>query len=76
MTLILRGRKFGFQLEELRQWLLIYEDQGTDVQNKVFVEMADRKLAELKDQQSQLIQTISELEDLRSRTQNLVMKPA
>ncbi len=76
MTLILRGRKFGFQLEELRQWLLIYEDQGTDVQNKVFVEMADRKLAELKDQQIQLIQTISELEDLRSRTQNLVMKPA
>ena len=25
MTLILRGRKFGFQLEELRQWLLIYD---------------------------------------------------
>ena len=25
MTLILRGRRFGFQLEELRQWLLMYE---------------------------------------------------
>ena len=29
MTLILRGRKFGFQLEELRQWLLIYDQDGT-----------------------------------------------
>ena len=27
MTLILRGRKFGFQLEELRQWLLIYDKE-------------------------------------------------
>ena len=25
MTLILRGRKWGFSLEEIRQWLLIYE---------------------------------------------------
>jgi len=30
MKLILRGRKFGFQLEELRQWLLIYEKEGTE----------------------------------------------
>ena len=29
MKLILRGRKFGFQLEDIRQWLLIYENEGT-----------------------------------------------
>ena len=28
MTLILRGRKFGFQLEDIGQWLLIYEKAG------------------------------------------------
>ena len=28
MTLILRGRRFGFSLEEIRQWLLIYQHQG------------------------------------------------
>ena len=29
MTLILRGRKFGFLLEELRQWLEIYDEKAT-----------------------------------------------
>lgn len=71
MTLILRGRKFGFQLEELRQWLLIYEQDGTSAQMNVFLEMADRKLTELKEQQVQLAQTIDELEDLRSVTEKL-----
>ena len=71
MTLILRGRKFGFQLEELRQWLLIYDQEGTKAQMNVFLDMADRKLAELRDQQSQLSQTIEELEQLRRTTDKL-----
>jgi len=71
MTLILRGRKFGFQLEELRQWLLIYEQEGTKAQMNVFLDMADRKLAELRDQQVQLSQTIEELEQLRQTTDKL-----
>ena len=54
MTLILRGRKFGFQLEELRQWLLIYDKEGTNAQMNVFIDMADRKLIELFEQQKQL----------------------
>ena len=72
MTLILRGRKFGFQLEELRQWLLIYDQDGTKAQMSVFLDMADRKLAELRDQQVQLSQTIEELEQLRQTTDKLV----
>ena len=72
MTLILRGRKFGFQLEELRQWLLIYDQDGTKAQMNVFLDMADRKLAELRDQQVQLSQTIEELEQLRQTTEKLV----
>ena len=72
MTLILRGRKFGFQLEELRQWLLIYDQDGTKAQMNVFLDMADRKLAELRDQQVQSSQTIEELEQLRQTTDKLV----
>ena len=72
MTLILRGRKFGFQLEELRQWLLIYDQDGTKAQMNVFLDMADRKLAELRDQKVQLSQTIEELEQLRQTTDKLV----
>ena len=29
MTLILRGRRFGFSLEEIRQWLQIYVKKGS-----------------------------------------------
>jgi len=50
---------------------LIYEQDGTSAQMNVFLEMADRKLAELKEQQVQLAQTIDELEDLRSVTEKL-----
>ena len=62
MTLILRGRKFGFQLEELRQWLLIYDQDGTEAQMEVFLGMAERKLKELKERQIQLAETLDELE--------------
>ena len=68
MTLILRGRRFGFSLEEIRQWLLIYEQKGTHDQNKVLVEMADRQLAALKQQQSDLDETIADLAALRDAT--------
>ena len=74
MTLILRGRKFGFQLEELRQWLLIYDHEGTETQMEVFLGMADRKLTELKEQQIQLAETLDELEKLRQTTHQMLNK--
>lgn len=68
MTLILRGRKFGFQLEDIRQWLLIYENEGTDAQMRAWIELADRQLAELDEQRKQLDEAITELRDLRNQT--------
>ena len=68
MTLILRGRRFGFSLEDIRQWLLIYEHEGTEAQMREWVALADRQMAELKEQQSQLDETISELQKLRDET--------
>lgn len=68
MTLILRGRKYGFSLEEIRQWLLIYEEQGTQVQAQAFVELADRQLEALDEQKKELEQAIRELEELRAET--------
>lgn len=68
MKLILRGRKFGFQLEDIRQWLLIYENEGNAAQMKAFLEMADRQLVELKEQRHQLDEAIEELGSLRDAT--------
>ncbi len=68
MTLILRGRKFGFQLEDIRQWLLIYENEGTQAQMRAWIELADRQLSELDEQRKQLDDAITELQTLRNDT--------
>ncbi len=68
MKLILRGRRFGFSLEEIRQWLLMYQQKGTKPQLQNFVELADRQLAVLTEQQKQLEGTIAELRQLRDES--------
>lgn len=68
MTLILRGRKFGFQLEDIRQWLLIYEHEGTEAQMRAWIDMADRQLAQLEDERRQLDEAMAELKSLRDET--------
>ncbi|GAB5432111.1 MerR family transcriptional regulator [Tritonibacter mobilis] len=72
MKLILRGRKFGFQLEEIRQWLLIYDKEGDEAQNRAFIEMADRQLKELELQRQQINEAMDELTDLRKVTLDLL----
>ena len=68
MTLILRGRRFGFSLEDIRQWLLIYENEGNEVQMREWVAMADRQMVELAEQRKQLDETLAELSALREAT--------
>lgn len=68
MKLIMRGRKFGFALEDIRQWLLIYENEGTDAQMRTWIEMADRQLSELAEQKAQLDEAMAELQRLRDDT--------
>ena len=65
MTLVMRGRKFGIKLEDIRQWLLIYENEGTEAQMRNWVEMADQKLEELERQRAQLEKAMKELRDTR-----------
>lgn len=72
MTLILRGRKFGFSLEEIRQWLLIYDQEGTEVQLNAFVQMADSKMRDLVEQRVQLDETIKDLESLRATARKAI----
>jgi DNA-binding transcriptional MerR regulator len=72
MTLILRGRRFGFSLEEIRQWLLIYETRGSRAQYQTFVVNSGRQLGELERQRDELDQTIADLRALRDETQRIV----
>ena len=65
MTLILRGRRWGFSLEEIRQWLLIYENEGTKSQYREFIRLADRQLATLGKERAELDETIEDLTRVR-----------
>ncbi|MFM2355899.1 MAG: hypothetical protein RLZZ528_1635 [Pseudomonadota bacterium] len=65
MKLILRGRRFGFSLEEIRQWLLIYGKKGERLQLQTWLQLADRQLAELQKQRAELDVTIDDLKALR-----------
>ncbi len=66
MTLILRGRRFGFSLEEIRLWLMAYRQKGTKPQLEYWLQLADRQLAELDRQRSELDVTIADLRALRA----------
>ncbi len=72
MTLILRGRRFGFSLEEIRQWLSLYETQGTRLQLATWIEMADRQIEELTRQHHELAATIADLRSLRQEAAELL----
>ena len=65
MTLILRGRRFGFSLEEIRQWLLIYEQKGSREQYQVWLDLADRQLEVLDRQITDLQAARADLMALR-----------
>lgn len=70
MTLILRGRRWGFSLEEIRQWLLIYESEGTAPQYREFVRLADRQLEVLDAEFATLKKTIEDLKRARADVLN------
>lgn len=68
MTLILRGRKFGFSLEEIRQWLELYDaDPEGRTQKQAWIDLAEGQLRELDERKRDLEDAISELAALRDR---------
>lgn len=65
MKLILRGRRFGFSLEEIRQWLLIYGKKGERPQLEAWLQLADRQLDALEKQRAELESSLADLRALR-----------
>ena len=63
LKLILRGKRFGFSLEDLRQLLEMY-DMGDQQQTQLLrtYELATYKLTDLKNQRDEIEETIKELQ--------------
>ena len=71
MTLILRGRRFGFSLEEIRQWLEIYDMKGDREQFEVWIDKANRQLAVLEGQKTEIDAAMKDLRDLHETAEIL-----
>ena len=66
LTLILRGRRFGFSLEEIRQWLALYEiEDNQTTQYREWVDISTRQIEELESRKRELEEAIDELTRLR-----------
>lgn len=69
MKLIMRGRRFGFSLEGIRQWLLMYDGKKNNIdQINTWIEMATNQIEELKAKRITLDQSINELKSLRDHS--------
>ncbi|MEQ6248769.1 MerR family DNA-binding transcriptional regulator [Sulfitobacter sp. HNIBRBA3233] len=64
LKLILRGKRFGFSLEEIRQLLdLYYKGDGQLSQLEQSYDLACKRLADLEQQRAELDSAISDLRD-------------
>lgn len=62
LTLILRGKRFGFSLEEIRQLLDLYDlDDQQEAQLNATLEVARRHLSGMEQQRTELDAAIAEL---------------
>lgn len=62
LTLILRGKRFGFSLEDIRQILDLYERDGSNhAQSLRTFELAQHRLAQMEAQRAELDVAITEL---------------
>ncbi len=70
MILILRGKRLGFSLREIREYLDLYDvDHTQAVQLRVLREAVDKRLGSLREQHKALEQTIAELEDIQRQAE-------
>ncbi len=69
MILILRGKRLGFSLREIKDYLDLYrtDHNGKAPQIAVLMAAVRKRLASLRDQHRALVQTIAELDDVEAQ---------
>jgi DNA-binding transcriptional MerR regulator len=66
LILILRGKRLGFSLRDISDYLSLYDaDRTQRAQVKLLVEMVDQRMGLLEQQLSDLQTTLHELEEIR-----------
>ena len=76
MQLILRGKRLGFSLREIKQFLDLYDADPTHKEQlRRLLEAVAHRIAELETTQEALAQTIGELRDIERQSLHALSKP-
>lgn len=68
MILILRGKRLGFSIREIREYLELYDMDPTHVQQtKALLQAVRARMEALAEQQSALTQTLAELREIEQQ---------
>ncbi len=69
LKLILRGKRLGFSLAEIREYLDLYNVDGGVEQLKVLQKRIDARLKDLEQQRQDLEATVGELREIEAQVQ-------
>jgi DNA-binding transcriptional MerR regulator len=73
LTLILRGKRFGFSLEDIRQLLGMYDRNGSNEgQLSKTLELGQTRLAQMEQQRAELDVAITELKEQLALTADML----
>jgi len=67
-SLIMRAKRLGFTLKDIKEYLSLYRSDSRQVkQSKLLLEQIERRTEELKTQQKDIRDALSELKDIRQQ---------
>ena len=75
MTLVLRGKRLGFSLRDIKEYLDLYDSEPTHAEQiHLLRDKVRSRIAQLDDQKRALDQTLSELHDIERQTTEALNK--
>lgn len=75
MILILRGKRLGFSLRDIGEWLDLYDaDPGHLAQARLALRKIESRIARLLQQRDDLERTLSELNEIRDEAQEHLLR--
>ncbi len=73
LRLIMRGKRLGFSLDEIREMIDLYDLDPTEVsQLKLFIDKLRARREQLRRQQEDIVETLAELDQLEEQSRGLL----
>ena len=73
LRLIMRGKRLGFSLDEIREMIDLYDLDPTEVsQLRLFIDKLQARREQLRRQQDDIVETLAELDQLEDQSRGLL----